>query len=304
MILYKYLPPERASMLDQLGMRLTQPSLLNDPFECLPRLKISHKSEQELKKLWELVAQKRYRTQTCQEPRGTGFSLYREKCLENLDNWLQEAQSNLESEAALEASLRIQEFMDISVGVICLTECPENALMWSHYAASHSGFVLGFDTSHQAFRPLPTNDVKLGQLRKIEYTDERFLLGSEGGNADFDDYSYLFHKSTDWSYEREWRFIAPLFIGKPVTPHAKSGAIERLKALVKKPRPINVISSPIFIFRLPVSCLKEIIIGFRTKPEIKKLLVSFAQANSEIRVRYASPSALTFQMRIFSEDWW
>ncbi|MYL96140.1 DUF2971 domain-containing protein, partial [Citrobacter werkmanii] len=30
-------------------------------------------------------------------------------------------------------------------GVICLTPKPDNYLMWSHYAASHTGFCIGFD---------------------------------------------------------------------------------------------------------------------------------------------------------------
>lgn len=35
-IIYKYLPIERLSYLEDELLRITQPSDLNDPFECLP----------------------------------------------------------------------------------------------------------------------------------------------------------------------------------------------------------------------------------------------------------------------------
>ena len=38
-----------------------------------------------------------------------------------------------------------------SLGIFCLTEDPDSHVMWVHYAAQHTGFVLGFDTSSELF---------------------------------------------------------------------------------------------------------------------------------------------------------
>src|SRR5438105_1260976 len=37
-ILYKYLPPERITFLNDELLRFTQPGDLNDPFECIPTI--------------------------------------------------------------------------------------------------------------------------------------------------------------------------------------------------------------------------------------------------------------------------
>jgi hypothetical protein len=34
-----------------------------------------------------------------------------------------------------------------ALGILCLTETPDNHLMWVHYAAGHAGFVVGFRTT-------------------------------------------------------------------------------------------------------------------------------------------------------------
>ena len=31
------------------------------------------------------------------------------------------------------------------MGVLCLTERPDNHMMWVNYARNHTGFVIGFD---------------------------------------------------------------------------------------------------------------------------------------------------------------
>jgi len=37
------------------------------------------------------------------------------------------------------------------LGVLCLTERPDNHLMWVNYARNHTGFVLGFDANAPFF---------------------------------------------------------------------------------------------------------------------------------------------------------
>ncbi|EPJ44297.1 MAG: hypothetical protein OFPII_35920 [Osedax symbiont Rs1] len=42
-------------------------------------------------------------------------------------------------------------------GILSMTERIDNLLMWSHYADSHTGFVIGFDPSHDFFDGTKSN---------------------------------------------------------------------------------------------------------------------------------------------------
>lgn len=98
--------------------------------------------------------------------------------------------------------------------VACFTETVDKVLMWSHYARSHSGFALGFDFS------LPENQKAKEMLFRVVYSDEKIDMTMDiGFVADRHiegDYKYAtdilcgpkssLFKSTDWAYEREWRY--------------------------------------------------------------------------------------------------
>jgi len=85
--------------------------------------------------------------------------------------------------------------------VYCLTERPDSPLMWAHYASSHTGICLEFDTRKapftEAFPPFT------GGLLKVKYRSTYPAYDIVSGG-----YPALFTKSEDWSYEAEWRLIA------------------------------------------------------------------------------------------------
>jgi hypothetical protein len=98
------------------------------------------------------------------------------------------------------------------VRILCLAETPDNLLMWSHYAEQHAGVVLEFDTK-------VIEDSSSSQAIKVRYADVvptpftyqqylDYLLGKRAF-PDVSDYTRAVacSKSTDWSYEREWRFL-------------------------------------------------------------------------------------------------
>jgi len=81
------------------------------------------------------------------------------------------------------------------LGVLCLTEQPDNHLMWVHYTQNHTGFVLGFDSSALFFRDSGRT------IRKVRYRRAPKVFGrAEYMNA-------CFHKSDTWEYECEWRCV-------------------------------------------------------------------------------------------------
>jgi hypothetical protein len=81
-----------------------------------------------------------------------------------------------------------------SIGVLCLTEEPDNHLMWVNYAKNHTGLVMGFD----AHAPFFGEDGRTSG--KVNYQSRPNVLPEAGLDA-------CFFKSKDWEYEKEWRCV-------------------------------------------------------------------------------------------------
>lgn len=90
------------------------------------------------------------------------------------------------------------------LGILCLSERPDNHLMWVHYARKHTGFVLGFDASADFFH----EDSRI--LRKVIYQDGPSVLPEP-------DLTACFHKSKEWTYEQEWRCVREFESSEPRT---------------------------------------------------------------------------------------
>lgn len=74
-----------------------------------------------------------------------------------------------------------------------------NILMWSHYAKSHSGFVIEFDPGF-----IPGLEIV-----KIEYSNDRgYLTFEDIDDSNFQNIFYI--KSKEWEYEQEYRAVLPL----------------------------------------------------------------------------------------------
>lgn len=96
-----------------------------------------------------------------------------------------------------------------SCRVLCLSSECDNELMWTHYAATHSGCALGFSTDK-------IDDNVFSAASPVVYTDEPVVLGS---GVDFLLYGDSWElrnktlngichsKSKKWEYEKEWRLV-------------------------------------------------------------------------------------------------
>lgn len=97
-------------------------------------------------------------------------------------------------------------FINDNIRVLSLTSCNNNELLWSFYADSHKGFVVGLKSDHQIFSANFWDDEKLNVgLRKIRYTQRRRKFYLEVKNNFC--IETLLYKSKAWEYEREWRLI-------------------------------------------------------------------------------------------------
>ncbi len=88
-------------------------------------------------------------------------------------------------------------------GVTCFCRALTNPLLWSHYAASHVGFAIGFDAAHPFFG----GDKGLHEkfLLDVRYEDVAPSLDRFG--ADELPMAAMLTKPTCWAYEQEVRLI-------------------------------------------------------------------------------------------------
>jgi hypothetical protein len=134
-VLYKYLPPERIDILENMELHFSRPTDFNDNFDTHYNV-----------------------------PKSQGARAKVERV--KLKNRL---------------------------GILCLTQRPDNHMMWVHYARNHTGFVLGFDSSAAFFRENRT-------LRRVIYRSRPKVLLEPGVDA-------CFYKSEVWKDEEEWRCV-------------------------------------------------------------------------------------------------
>jgi hypothetical protein len=66
------------------------------------------------------------------------------------------------------------------IGTSCFAESNDNILMWSHYANSHKGFCLEFDTSFEPFKPK-----KVQTVLKVSYSEKYPSLSIDDCNTSY-----------------------------------------------------------------------------------------------------------------------
>jgi hypothetical protein len=111
--------------------------------------------------------------------------------------------------------------------ILCLSKVNNNILMWSHYADSHKGVVLGFDFNkdNKIFNNITPvkydKDLKFTKkfFTKLfkELIDDSFKSIDDNISNDIENkfalkfishlFEYFFIKSHDWFYEEEFRLV-------------------------------------------------------------------------------------------------
>lgn len=103
--------------------------------------------------------------------------------------------------------------------ILCLTRSWDNPLMWSHYAASYSGVVVGYDVdsnqlNDRSIIPLRLGSVVYTRTLPINRFPESTLQDLFDGSLRCYDSHYAvalqrlyLHKASCWSYEEEVRVV-------------------------------------------------------------------------------------------------
>jgi len=178
MILYKYYPPERFDILRDRFVYFSHPNRFNDPFELEPHLESVNITPAKAEILAKSLQQ-------------SGLSFTKEEIL-----------ANTETDAHRRKAI---EELKQNLLILSLSEEPDNLLMWAHYAAAHTGFVVGFDTAIDSF--VNRADGRSRHLSKVRYSTHR---PSAESVFDVQEQEVRLTKSVEWMHEKEWRmFEAP-----------------------------------------------------------------------------------------------
>jgi Protein of unknown function (DUF2971) len=257
MKLFKYFHPNRTEVLRDGTIRFSSPIVLNDPFELKPYitellpkefLNINFKSDLD-KTITKLYANFPVEIQQIL-PIETLFILAKNdapKLRLIFDGYMNKARNIYQN--------KMEDVFCKMIGILCLTETPDNLLMWSHYADSHQGFVIEFDALHPFFDRRLSKDDDFRHLRKVIYNNERPKIVL----SELDSFAPFLTKGLEWSYESEWRVMEHLENASQI---------------------IGEGTTAIHLFEFPKSAVRRVILGCKIS-ESKKADISQIIKNSK-----------------------
>jgi hypothetical protein len=171
-----------ARILTDSVLYFASPASFNDPFDCKVHFRLTT-SEDELRRKQQSLLKKyapdlnraQRRTKAAQDLR----TFDREKFLESMT-------------AGFQGEVN-------KVGVLSLSEFPDEVLLWSHYAASHTGLCLGFSVATDMAFFAPAQCVTYS----ADYPEIDMLRDDPMKHVE----AFLLTKAAGWKYENEWRII-------------------------------------------------------------------------------------------------
>lgn len=277
-LLYKYLAPERVDVIERAMWRYTPLGAFNDPFEGRPDITIIATEEMLHAKLLASLPDHAKQAYEDLDPRikaAIPFDLYMSKFLKEAEDQKGVFFQVLHD---LTPSLKkdLVDRLCLEVGALCLSEVPDSLLMWSHYTASHAGFVLELDSSHPYFHAQRSSDDEFQHLRRVLYRETR----PSGPLGELDGSDVFLVKSTHWGYEREWRVLGALSEADQVIPSALG---------------------PVHLFSFPRGILKGVILGTRISEQTEGSIRAVLRSHEEyagVQLKRANPDEAHFLLRI------
>lgn len=171
-----------AQILTDSLLYFPSPSTFNDPFDCRVHFNFTATDEEIQRyymRLLRKIAPAASPAKRLKKARQDMNRFDRTSFLENITRALQE---------------------DVNkVGVLSLSAVQDNVLMWSHYAAGHSGICLRFDVSAAI--------EFFGIAQKVIYASEYPKVELLSASPEDKVKALLMTKANEWSYENEWRIF-------------------------------------------------------------------------------------------------
>jgi hypothetical protein len=199
----------------------------------------------------------------------------------------------------------------VNSGVLSLTRNPSNPLMWSHYSASHTGVVIGFDVETSGLSD-ENKCLIPAQYGSVIYTNTRptsALLTKPRGEGicighthyfpptHYDKMSLMFlQKPMCWSYEEEVR-VVKCIADRDDKGKNESGTFDLLEINGRK----------LYCYQLPKGSIKEVYLGLRneflkSKEEFNKFTKKIRKIHKYIDIKHMQLSKDTWELVIHESD--
>ncbi len=207
--LYKYVSKDGLARIVGPGrIRYSQPAVLNDPFEFTvhrPELFSAKFVDKELESAKvSSIFDDTIKKMKAEHPMLAGLidriPLSEQ---EKIKVGLRSQVDDVAQQLLPKVSAALNERMASEFRILSLTETPINLLMWAHYADSHKGAVIEFDTSHAALKSPRSATDELRYPRKVLYVDHMPKASLDQTNAEV----LFLTKGKPWAYEKEWRIL-------------------------------------------------------------------------------------------------
>ena len=216
-LLYKYrsCAPHNLSILDANGIWLSRHQDLNDPFDCLIRIPSQH-TDADLAKLAKLLRGTPPHTLNIDNGQDAiryiasakqlsaiecigllAGQLHHDELLDHIKVMKPDDHAWLSELVAMASD--IHRLILADTGIFSLSEIPDHPLMWAHYAASHSGFCIGYacpvgiDSPRNIYKVNYSQHVARITPCKLVNDPHQIML------------DLILTKPADWRSEREWR---------------------------------------------------------------------------------------------------
>ena len=225
-MLYKYVSAERVvDCLPEKGygtLRATQPSALNDPFECAVDTAGAEMSAENLSTFLTAV-----NCTTLVSPSAVNDAKKRH--------------------GSLYVNQILSDQLSQRFGIVSFTKQRNHPLMWAHYTIDGSGFVIGYDEEQIG---------ALGEkyaLGEVKYLRRPKFRIQEMGLSEANLQTLFFCKSCYWDYEKEWRLIVEL--DKAIGTGKKDA---RNKPIYLVPVPASSVGAVYYTERTPIDVVNEV----------------------------------------------
>jgi hypothetical protein len=267
MRLYKYCDQRGVDILRMLRLKVTPPNKFNDIFEFTPTsVGADPVKWAEAKEIPQFA------------PQIQGRLAAKGKIFQGSEEEFRDFVEREAKEPVLASCDQIREMcrgildhISKTNGLICFSKRKNNLLMWSHYAESHKGMVIGFDVPPN----LKTLEADY-QLRRLPWrlskdsTPQQFLQETE---------NLVRRKSCHWRYEREARL---------------------LWSLADCERDIDCNGALQYFKKITPETIKEVILGYRcdVNSAIESAVRHWIEQNRlQVELQRAEPSDSRFALR-------
>ena len=263
MTLFKYVEPARVDILENERIAFNPPDRFNDAYELRPHVAVPNRAYR-----------KQRVDETVQELRCEGddpISAAPRKERRHLERESKKAVVKLSGPVyAKKMPSGIQVEASKHLGILCLSGCNDNELMWSHYADGHRGFVIEFDCNHPEFQ-------QLGQHWIVEYPvdGKRPVYNPQKPAAQF-----WLSKPLCWKDEKEYRIMRQLK--------------DRKEEIVK-------CGKVFYLYEVPRVSIKAVYLGHRLDCAIRgRILDALSQTKAVKYVQVPSKEDYTFSFQVIS----